>query len=130
MQGTVQVGRRRSSQRKRWDDDIKNWSGLELGNLEKSGTQRRVEQFGEEISHGTPTSNTKRISKVTGTSQSHYRRSGPIYRTHLPIASLPPLSYAAGSRARHLTTWLGPISAKLSKHCCITACDVMMGGIG
>ncbi|GFO06235.1 steroid receptor RNA activator 1-like [Plakobranchus ocellatus] len=38
----------------------------------------------------------------------------------LPIPSLPPLSYAAGP-CQTLPTCLGSVSAKLSKHCCITA---------
>ena len=29
LQGTVQVGRRRGRQRKRWEDNIKEWTGLE-----------------------------------------------------------------------------------------------------
>ncbi|GFO20718.1 UDP-glucuronosyltransferase 2a1-like [Plakobranchus ocellatus] len=30
MQGTIPGGRRRGRQRKRWDDNIKEWTGLEL----------------------------------------------------------------------------------------------------
>ncbi|GFO08001.1 UDP-glucuronosyltransferase 2a1-like [Plakobranchus ocellatus] len=52
MEGKVQGGRRRGRQRKRWDDNIKDWTGLEL-----RITLRRVEQFGEENSHGGPTDN-------------------------------------------------------------------------
>ena len=29
LQGTVQGGRRRSRQRKRWEDNVKEWTGLE-----------------------------------------------------------------------------------------------------
>ncbi|GFS23105.1 hypothetical protein ElyMa_003380600 [Elysia marginata] len=33
MQGTVKVGRRRGRQKKRWEDNIREWIGLELRNI-------------------------------------------------------------------------------------------------
>ena len=33
LQGTVQGGRRRGRQRKRWDDNIKEWTGLEWNSI-------------------------------------------------------------------------------------------------
>ena len=38
MQGTVKGGRRQSRQRKRWEDNIREWTGLEFAK-----TQRAVE---------------------------------------------------------------------------------------
>ncbi|GFO14053.1 hypothetical protein PoB_004055800 [Plakobranchus ocellatus] len=58
MQDTVQGGRRPGKQRKRWDDNIKEWDRPFVErHLEKSGTQRRVEQFGDENIHGAPRAN-------------------------------------------------------------------------
>ena len=31
LQGTVKVGRRQGGQRKRWEDNIREWTGLEFG---------------------------------------------------------------------------------------------------
>ncbi|GFO16954.1 endonuclease-reverse transcriptase [Plakobranchus ocellatus] len=42
MQGTVNGGRRRGRQKKRWDDNIREWTGLELRN-----TLRKAEYIGE-----------------------------------------------------------------------------------
>ena len=38
MQGTVKGGRRQGRQRRRWDDNIREWTGLEFGR-----SQREVE---------------------------------------------------------------------------------------
>ena len=42
LQGTVTGGRRRGRQRKRWEDNIKEWTGLEFGR-----SQRAVENRGK-----------------------------------------------------------------------------------
>ena len=42
LQGTVKGGRRQGRQRKRWEDNIREWTGLELGR-----TQRAVENSGK-----------------------------------------------------------------------------------
>ena len=42
LQGTVKEGRRQSGQRKRWEDNIREWTGLEFGK-----SQRAVENRGK-----------------------------------------------------------------------------------
>ena len=42
LQGTVKGGRRRGRQRKRWEDNIREWTGLEFGK-----SQRAVENRGK-----------------------------------------------------------------------------------
>ena len=42
LQGTVKRERRQGRQRKRWEDNIREWTGLELGR-----TQRAVENRGK-----------------------------------------------------------------------------------
>ena len=42
MQGTVKGGRRQGRQRKRWEDKIRKWTGLEFGKY-----QRAVENTGK-----------------------------------------------------------------------------------
>ena len=42
LQGTVKGGRRQSGQRKRWEDNIREWTGLEFGK-----SQRAVENRGK-----------------------------------------------------------------------------------
>ena len=36
LQGTVKGGRRHSRQRKRWEDNIREWTGLEFGKSQKA----------------------------------------------------------------------------------------------
>ena len=36
LQGTVKGGRRQGSQRKRWEDNIREWTGLELGKSQRA----------------------------------------------------------------------------------------------
>ena len=36
MQGTVKVGRRQGRQRKRWEDNIREWTGLEFGKFQRA----------------------------------------------------------------------------------------------
>ncbi|GFN94161.1 endonuclease-reverse transcriptase [Plakobranchus ocellatus] len=40
MQGTVNGGRRRERQKKRWDDNIREWTGLELRNTLRKAEDR------------------------------------------------------------------------------------------
>ena len=42
LQGTVKLGRRQGRQRKRWEDNIRKWTGLEFGK-----SQRAVENRGK-----------------------------------------------------------------------------------
>ena len=41
LQGTVQGGRRRGRQRKRWEDNIKEWTGLEWNILRRKAENRK-----------------------------------------------------------------------------------------
>ena len=50
QQGTVKGGRRQGRQRKRWEDNIREWTGLEFGK-----SQRAVENSGCKIICGAPT---------------------------------------------------------------------------
>ena len=56
LQGTVKGGRRQGRQRKRWEDNTREWKGLEFVNsqrtVENSG---KKEETGCEIISGTPT---------------------------------------------------------------------------
>ena len=49
LQGTVKGGRRQGRQRKRWEDNIKKWTGLE-----GSGEKGKIEETGCEIICGAP----------------------------------------------------------------------------
>ena len=40
MQGTVQAGRKRGRQKKRWEDDIKEWTGLSFSDSQKAAQDR------------------------------------------------------------------------------------------
>ena len=40
MQGTVKGGRRQGRQRKRWVDNIREWTGLEFGKSQKAVENR------------------------------------------------------------------------------------------
>ena len=46
LQGTVKVGRRQGRQRKRWEDNIRKWTGLEFGKSQRAvknrGTWRKL----------------------------------------------------------------------------------------
>ena len=55
LQGTVKEGRRQGGQRKRWEDNIKEWTGLEFGNVpEGSREQGKTEKTGCKIICGAP----------------------------------------------------------------------------
>ena len=40
LQGTVKGGRRQGRQRKRWEDNIREWTGLEFGKSQRAGENR------------------------------------------------------------------------------------------
>ena len=40
LQGTVKRGRRQGRQRKRWEDNIREWTGLELGKSQRTVENR------------------------------------------------------------------------------------------
>ena len=40
MQGTLKWGRRQGRQRKRWEDNIREWTGLELAKSQKAVENR------------------------------------------------------------------------------------------
>ena len=62
LQGTTQRRRRRGRQRKRWEDIIKEWTGLEWNVLlRESREPRGVEEAGFKMYSGAPT-----VSKTTG----------------------------------------------------------------
>ncbi|GFN90557.1 UDP-glucuronosyltransferase 2a1-like [Plakobranchus ocellatus] len=49
MQGTVQRARRQDRQRKRWHDNVKEWTGLKLRDtLRRAEHREGVKQFGKE----------------------------------------------------------------------------------
>ena len=41
LQGTVKRGRRQSRQRKRWEDNIREWTGLEFGKSQRAVENRK-----------------------------------------------------------------------------------------
>ena len=62
LQGTVQGGRRRGRQRKRWEDNFKEWTGLEMEHhTTESREPRGVEEASCKIYSGAPT-----VSQTTG----------------------------------------------------------------
>ena len=56
MQGTVKGGRRQGRQRERWEDNIREWTGLEFSKSQRaSGEQGKMEKTGCKIICGVPT---------------------------------------------------------------------------
>ena len=56
LQGTVKGGRRQGRQGKRWEDNIREWTGLESGKSQRAGKkQRKIEKSGCKIICGSPT---------------------------------------------------------------------------
>ena len=56
LQGTVKGGRRQDGQRKRWEDNIREWTGLGVRQVpEGSGEQGKMEKTGCKIICGAPT---------------------------------------------------------------------------
>ena len=55
MQGTVQGGRRRGRQKKRWEDNIPEWTGQTQGATMRKAERRRMEGAGCKVICGAPT---------------------------------------------------------------------------
>ena len=56
LQGTVKGGRRRGRQRKRWEDNIGEWTGLEFAKYQRAVENRnKMEETSCEIICGAPT---------------------------------------------------------------------------
>ena len=56
LQGTVKGGRRQSGKRKRWEDNIREWTGLEFGKSQRAVENReKMEKTGCKIICGAPT---------------------------------------------------------------------------
>ena len=55
LQGTVKGGRRQGRLRKRWEGNIREWTGLEFAKSQGSGEQGKMEKTGCEIICGAPT---------------------------------------------------------------------------
>ena len=53
LQGTVKGGRRQGRKRKRWEDNIREWTGLEFGKSQRA--VGKMEETGCEIICGAPT---------------------------------------------------------------------------
>ena len=55
LQDTLKGGKRQGRQRKRWEDNIREWTGLEFAKFQEgSGEQRKMEAAGCEIICGAP----------------------------------------------------------------------------
>ena len=56
LQGTVKRGRRQGRQKKRWEDNIRKWTGLEFAKSQRAVENReKMEETGCEIICGAPT---------------------------------------------------------------------------
>ena len=55
LQGTVTGGRRQGRQRKRWEDNIREWTGLEFAKSQRAVENRKMGETGGEIIFGAPT---------------------------------------------------------------------------
>ena len=56
LQGTVKGGRRQGGQRKRWEDNTREWTGLEFGKSQRAVENReKMEKTGCKIICGAPT---------------------------------------------------------------------------
>ena len=56
LQGTAKRGRRQGRQRERWEDNIREWTGLEFSKSQRaSGEQGKMEKTGCEVICGAPT---------------------------------------------------------------------------
>ena len=49
LHGTVKGGRRQGRQNKRWEDNIREWSGLEFANSPRAVENRKMEETGCEV---------------------------------------------------------------------------------
>ena len=55
LQGTVKGGRRQGGQRKRWEDNIREWTGLEFAESQRALENReKMEETDDEIICGAP----------------------------------------------------------------------------
>ena len=55
LQGTVKGGRRQGGQRKMWEDNIREWTGLEFGKFQRAVENReKMEKTGYKIICGVP----------------------------------------------------------------------------
>ena len=55
LQGTVKGGRRQGGQRKRWEENIREWAGLEFGKSQRAVENGKMEKTGCKIICGAPT---------------------------------------------------------------------------
>ena len=56
LQGTVKGGRRQGGQRKRWEDNIREWTGLEFIKSQRAvNIRKKMEETAHEIICGAPT---------------------------------------------------------------------------
>ena len=56
MQGTVKGGRRQGRQRKIWEDNIREWTGLEFAKKQRAvENMEKMEETGSKINCGSPT---------------------------------------------------------------------------
>ena len=55
LQGTVEAGRRQGRQRKRWEDNIKEWTSLEFAKSQRAVENGKMEKTGCKIICGAPT---------------------------------------------------------------------------
>ena len=56
MKGTVKGGRRLGRQKKRWEDNTREWTGLEFGKSQRAVENReKLEESGCEVIRGAPT---------------------------------------------------------------------------
>ena len=76
LQGTVKGGRRQGGQRKRWEDNIREWTGLEFGKSQRAVENKQVPLNGgriiELVSSATPNGRTRGTPRClrTGTGES------------------------------------------------------------
>ena len=55
FQGTAKGGRRQGRKRKRWEDNIRKWTGVEFAKSQRAVENRKMEESGCEIIFGAPT---------------------------------------------------------------------------
>ena len=65
LQGTVKGGRRQSRQKKRWEDNIREWTGLEFVQSQRAVESReKMEETGCEVICRAPTISRLRLSLI------------------------------------------------------------------
>ena len=57
LQGTGKGGRRRGRQKQRWEDNIREWTGLEFGKSQRAeeNREKKMEETGREVIYVAPT---------------------------------------------------------------------------